>query len=412
MGENMKRRDTEMTVRSGIVRWLACITISAATCTTTGDSNQALQARIGRVIGGLHVRQSAGELVPAERWKLEARMSHYRVPAVSIAVIHDGKIQWARAYGMAVQGGNKTVSDKTLFQAASISKALTAFAILRVVDQGLLDLNAPVNRYLRTWKLPESDAGSSDSVTTALVMAHMAGLSRFNFPGYAPGSPIPTLTQILDGVAPANTPPVRIAQPPGSTWTYSNGGYLVLQKVLQDATGEGFPSLMNTLVLEPLGMRHSTFQQPLPAALETSAAVGHHEDGEPLPGRWRIHPEFAAAGLWTTASDLARFALAVHTAANQLPGALLSAESAAALTTQRFINFSLGLLVRRNGDNIWFTHNGGNEGYRALMYAYLTAAEGAVVMMNADTGLALASEIINAVALEYGWPGFIPEEFW
>ena len=406
------KQGTEMTVRGRIMHWLACIMVSAAACTTTGDNNQALQARVERVIGGLHVRQSAAESVPAERWKLEARMSHYRVPAVSIAVIHEGEIQWARAYGRAVNGGKETVSERTLFQAASISKALTAFATLRVVDQGLLDLNTPVNRYLRTWKLPESEAGSNDSVTAALVMSHMAGLIGFNFPGYAPGSPIPTLTQILDGVAPANTPPVRIAQPPGSTWTYSNGGYLVLQKVLQDATGEGFPSLMNTLILEPLGMKHSTFHQPLPAELETSAAVGHHEDGEPLPDRWRIHPELAAAGLWTTASDLARFALAVHAAANQLPGALLSAESAAALTTQRFINFSLGLLVRRNGDNVWFTHNGGTEGYRALMYAYLTASEGAVVMMNADTGLALASEIINAVALEYGWPGFIPEEFW
>lgn len=406
------KQSTEMTVRGRIIHWLACILVSAAACTTTGDNNQALRARVERVIGGLHVRQSAAESVPAESWNLEARMSHHRVPAVSIAVIHEGEIQWARAYGRAVKGGKESASERTLFQAASISKALTAFATLRVVDQFLLDLNTPVNRYLRNWKLPASDAGSPDSVTAALVMAHMAGLSGFNFPGYSPGSPIPTLTQILDGVAPANTPPVRIAQPPGSTWTYSNGGYLVLQKVLQDATGEGFPSLMNTLILEPLGMKHSTFQQPLPAELEGSAAVGHHEDGEPLPGRWRIHPELAAAGLWTTASDLARFALAVHAAANQLPGALLSADSAAALTTQRFINFSLGLLVRRNGDNIWFTHNGGTEGYRALMYAYLTASEGAVVMMNADTGLALASEIINAVALEYGWPGFIPEEFW
>ncbi len=243
-------------------------------------------------------------------------------------------------------------------------------------------------------------------------MAHMAGLSRFVSPGYTPGETIPTPTQILEGVAPATTPPIRIAQPPGSTWTYSNGGYLVLQQVLQDVTGQDFPDLLDILVFTPLGMEHSTCQQPLPAPLETHAAVGHHEVGEPLLSRWRVQPELAAAGLWTTASDLTRFALAIHAAANKSPEALLSAESATSLTTQRFINFSLGLLVRRNVDHAWFTYNGGNEGYRALMYAYLTTSGGAVLMTNSAAGMPLASEFINSIALEYGWPGFIPEEFW
>ena len=221
-----------------------------------------------------------------------------------------------------------------------------------------------------------------------------------------------TLAQILDGTPPANTPPVRIVRPPGSTWSYSNGGYLVLQQMLQDVTGQDFPTLMDDLVLTPLGMEHSTFLQPLPADLEALAAVGHHEDGEPLPDRWHIQPELAAAGLWTTPSDLASFALGVHASANRSPEALLSARSASDLTTQRFINFSLGLLVRRSGKHAWFTHNGGNEGYRGLVYCYLTAGEGAVVMANGDAGLALASEIMNSIALEYDWPDFIPEEFW
>lgn len=400
-----------MKLRPSVFRSLACGLIAVAAWPITRSSDQDVEARIRRVVSGLHVLQSPGS-VPAEKWTLEERLAHYGVPAVSVAVIHDGEVEWARAFGRAVAGGSQTVSDETPFQAASISKALTAFATLRVVDQGLLALNAPVNHYLQSWRLPDSDAGSSDSVTVELVMAHMAGLSRFVFPGYAPGDALPTLTQMLDGAPPASTPPIRIAQPPGSSWSYSNGGYLVLQQLLEDVTGQDFPSLMDRLVLTPLGMEHSTFQQPLPGDLEALAAVGHHEDGTPLPGHWRIQPELAAAGLWTTAADLARFALAVHAAANQTPEALLSAQNAAALTTQRFINFSLGLLVRRNGEHFWFTHNGGNEGYRALMYAYLTTGEGAVVMTNGDAGMALASEIINSIALEYGWPGYIPEEFW
>jgi CubicO group peptidase (beta-lactamase class C family) len=180
--------------------------------------------------------------------------------------------------------------------------------------------------------------------------------------------------------------------------------------VLQDATGRGFAGLMDSLVLTPAGMAHSTFQQPLLGAMDADAAVGHRDDGKALPGRWHVYPELAAAGLWTTSSDLARFALAIQAAASGSPGALLSARRTADLTTPRFGSFSLGLLVRRNRDHSWFTLNGGNEGYRALMYAYLTDGEGAVVMTNSDAGMALASEIINSIALEYQWPGFIPEE--
>ncbi len=398
-----------MKVSASVIRSMVWGSLAVSACSTTGDSDPALEARIERVVSGLHVRQSV-ESVAAEKWTLEQRMAHYGVPAVSIAVIHDGGIQWARAYGRAVAGESQTVSDQTLFQAASISKALTAFATLRVVDQGLLALDTPVNRYLQSWRLPESDAGSSDSVTLARLLAHMAGLNMPGFPGYKPGDAIPTPTQILDGTGPANTPPIRIVQPPGSTWAYSGGGYFVLQQVLQDVTGQDFPRLMDSLVLTPLGMEHSTFRQPLPANLETHAAVGHGDDGQAPAGRWHVYPELAAAGLWTTASNLARFALAVHAAATRSPQALLSTQSAAALTTPQFGSFSLGLLVRRNGEHVWFTHNGGNEGYRALMYAYLTTAEGAVVMTNSDAGMALASEIINSIALEYGWPGFIPEE--
>ena len=397
-----------MKVSASVIISMVWGSLAVAACQTSSDSDLALEARIERVVSGLHVRQSVESA--AEKWTLEPRMAHYGVPGVSIAVIHDSRIQWTRAYGTAVTGGSQTVSDQTLFQAASISKALTAFATLRVADQGLLALDTPINRYLRSWRLPETDAGSSDSVTIARLLAHMAGLNVPGFPGYAPRAAIPTLTQILEGAAPANTPAIRIVQPPGSTWAYSGGGYLVLQQVLQDVTGHGFPKLMDSLVLTPLGMEHSTFQQPLPANLEGRAAVGHGDGGEVLPSRWHIYPELAAAGLWTTASDLARFALGVQSAAHRSPKALLSTQSATALTTPQFGSFSLGLLVRRNGEHGWFTHNGGNEGYRALMYVYLTTAEGAVVMTNSDAGMALAREIINSIALEYGWPGFVPEE--
>ena len=399
-------------MRAGIAPVVLCGLVVGSACTTAHQGVPPVEQRIAGVVTGLHVRRSRAAQIPSERWTLEERMTRHRVPAVSIAVIHGDTIHWSQAYGTTVALDGRSVTAQTPFQAASISKALTAFATLLVVDRGLLSLDTPVNRYLRSWTLPASAAGSNDSVTIALTLGHMAGLSSFPFPGYAPGTALPTLAQILDGVPPALTPPVRITQRPGSTWTYSNGGYLVLQQVLEDVTSRAFSTLMDSLVLAPLGMEHSTFQQPLPARQEAVAAVGHDQEGVPLPDRWRIQPELAAAGLWTTASDLARFALAVRTAGRQSADALLAAPTAVALTTPRFTNFSLGLLIRRNGGHAWFTLNGGNEGYRCLMYVYLTAGVGAVVMTNADAGLALASEIINSIALEYRWPSFIPEEFW
>lgn len=367
------------------------------------------EARIDRVLSSLHVRTSI-DAAPETYWTLQERMARYRVPAVSIAVIHDGEIAWARAYERPVTGELREISDQTLFQAASISKMLTAYLAMRVVDEGLLALDAPVNRYLHSWTLPDGDAGAADSVTAARLLGHMAGINVPGFPGYAPAGAIPTLQEILDGTGPASTPAVRIVRAPGSSWNYSGGGYLVMQQVLEDVTGDDFASLMDRLVLQPLGMARSTFRQPLPASLVHEAAAGYGSDGMGLPGRWHIYPEQAVAGLWTTPSDLARFALAVQAAAAGSDRSLLSDSAAAALTVPRFIGaFSLGLLIRRNGEHSWCTFNGGNYGYRALLYAYLTTGEGAVVMTNGDNGMELANEIINSIALEYGWPGFVPE---
>lgn len=385
----------------------------AASLLSVGSFGQANTAdpeyRIERVITGLHARASI-DAVPDAYWTLEERMAHHHVPAVSIAVIHDGKIAWARAYGSAVAGETRSVSERTLFQAASISKMLTAFATVRVVDVGRLALDVPVNRYLHRWTLSDGAGGAADSVTVARLLGHMAGINVPGFPGYARSASVPTLPEILDGAAPANTPPVRIVRAPGSGWAYSGGGYLVIEQVLEDVTGEDFSALLDRLVLRPLGMTQSTFRQPLPASLVDDAAAGHGPDGTALPDRWHVYPEQAVAGLWTTASDLARFALGIEAAAAGSPRSLLSDTSAAALTVPRFIGaFSLGLLIRRNGEHAWCTFNGGNYGYRALLYEYLTTGEGAVVMTNGDSGMELANEIINSIAREYQWPGFVPE---
>jgi CubicO group peptidase (beta-lactamase class C family) len=401
--------------RKLVAGMIALLITSLAACHVRVVRETPTETRIQRVLAGLYTRRSIDE-TPAETWALAERMASHRVPAVSVAVIHDGRIEWARAYGRTGPSGAQAATPETLFQAASISKPLTAFAVLRAADRGLLSIDSPANRYLRTWHLPDSPQGRSESVTVALLMGHMSGLDVASSPGYSQSSALPTLTQILDGVAPATSPPIRIVSPPGSKWMYSGGGYDVLQQILTDVFGRSFPDLMTDLVLAPTGMTHSTFEQPLDVSLQPNAAVGYREDGRTVAGGWRVYPELAAAGLWTTASDLARFAMAVQSAANRRPGALLSSSSAAALTVPRFGGSpryggsSLGLIIRHNAGQSWFTFNGGNAGYRAVMYAYLNAGEGAVVMTNSDAGMALADEVINSIAREYNWPAFVPED--
>lgn len=366
-------------------------------------------------VGNPGIADSSGELrcaqsFPHRQWTLEQRMAHHRVPAVSIAVIHDGEILSTCAMGRAAAQDDRFIDEDTRFQAASLSKVLTAFATLRLVDRGTLSLDRPVNQYLRTWKLPDTDAATSDSVTLGRLLSHRAGLNLFGFPGYPPDAAVPSLIQILDGEAPANTAPIRIVAPPGENWAYSGGGYLVLQQVLQDVVGQDFATLMDELVLTPIGMDQSSFRQLLPENPGIKIADGHYGDGTAVAGRWHIYPELAAAGLWTTATDLARFALAIQAAAKGGPKTLLTSESAVALTMPQSGGFSHGLFIRRNGEQAWFTHSGANEGFRALMYAYLTAGEGAVVMTNSDNGMDLAHEIIAGIAHRYRWPGFIPEQ--
>jgi CubicO group peptidase (beta-lactamase class C family) len=206
-------------------------------------------------------------------------------------------------------GSDKPVNAETLFQAASISKPVAAMAALALVGRGKLALDEDVNRKLVSWKVPENDFTKEEKVTLRRLLSHSAGLTVHGFPGYAADEPVPTLRAVLDGAKPANTKAILPDMTPGSSWRYSGGGYCVVQQLLMDVTGKPFPLLLQEMVLGPLGMNHSSYEQPLPSAKCGLAAVGHTSTGQPIKGKWHIYPEMAAAGLWTTPSDLARFAI-------------------------------------------------------------------------------------------------------
>lgn len=339
---------------------------------------------------------------------LSDRMKELKVPGVSIAVIRNGKIEWARGFGVRSIGG-PAVDDATLFQAASISKPLSAMAALHLVQQGKLSLDADVNTYLTSWKLPTAPVAAGKPVTLRELLTHTGGISVHGFPGYARTDQVPTLIQVLNGEKPANTQPIRVEALPGDHWQYSGGGFTIMQQMLIDVTKEPYPKLMHDTVLVPIGMSHSTYQQPLPASLESDAATPYRGDGKPVEGGAHTYPEMAAAGLWTTPSDLARYAIEVQNSLQGKANHVLSTEMTKEMVTPGKGNWGLGLEIGGSKDNPYFSHGGANEGFRCIFVAYEKTGEGAVVMTNSDGGGPLGDEIMRSIAAEYGWPDYKPE---
>ena len=365
-------------------------------------------ARIERVKNGL-LLPVAIQGRPPQPMNLAERLAHHKVPGVGVAVIDGGRIDWSRGFGVTAEGGGP-VTATTLFQAASISKPVAAMAALRLAQDGRLDLDADVNGYLKVWKIPANELTEKKKVTLRGLLSHTAGTTIHGFPGYAAGAAVPSVVQVLDGEKPANTRPVRVDIVPGSRHRYSGGGYTVLQQLLVDVTGEPFPDLMQRLVLGPIGMSRSTYQQPLPAARRGEAAQPHDGAGRPVPGGPHTYPELAAAGLWTTPEDLARFAIELQKALAGEQKRVLAPATAKQMLTPPLGSYALGLGVDGSDEALRFSHGGSNAGFRCQLVAYAGTGRGAVVMTNGDRGAALASEIVRSIAREYGWPDFKPRE--
>jgi CubicO group peptidase (beta-lactamase class C family) len=332
---------------------------------------------------------------------LSAAMVQHRVPGASAAVIRSGEIVDTVAVG---------ADAGTLFQAASISKVVTATVVLCLVDQGRLVLDTPVNDRLRSWKLPGTlpDAGAS-AVTPRLLLGHRAGTTVPGFPGYAVGARLPTLGQILDGTRPANTPAVRVAWPPGEAFRYSGGGTMVLERLAMDAAARDFDSLARELVLGPAGMTRSGFFQPLPAT-ETNAASGYDGNGKKLPGDFHVYPEQAAAGLWSTPTDLARLAFAI--AASWRDGGLLARPTAHQLATPIGDGpTGAGIFVQPRGSRPpYLYHYGVNAGFRSVLVFAADASFGAVLMTNGDGGRMLIPDVLGGLFDAYGQEPFRPAD--
>ena len=385
-----------MRTRFAVGLQLAGIVAAGAVSAATPD------ARMAQVENGL--RQPV--LIEGDKtWTIAERLKHYGVEGVSVAVIRDNKIEWARGYGLADAETRQPVTTSTLFQAASISKPVAAMGALVLVEDGKLSLDGDINKFLKSWKVPGNDYTAKAPVTLEGLLSHTAGLTVHGFPGYGAGTTVPAVNQVLDGASPANTGAVRVTLAPGSQFRYSGGGYTIAQVAMTDVTGQAFPMLMQRLVLGPLAMKESTFEQPLPPARLAEAAVGYRADGKPVDGKRHVYPEMAAAGLWTTPSDLARFAIGLQKMLHGGKGPL-SQKMAENMITPRKEGYALGLGVEEEGRARYFQHGGSNEGFRSLLVASENRGYGVAVMTNSDSGAPLMQEIVRAVAAAYYWEGY------
>ncbi len=335
-------------------------------------------------------------------------LAKWHMPAVSIAVINDYRIEWAAGYGVREMSQPDRISTETHFQACSMSKAVMAIAALRLVEQGKLDLDTDVNAFLTSWQLP-SQASWRPHVTLRQLLSHTAGTSPAWYPGYHRDQDIPTLLEVLKGEQPSNTPGVQVTSMPGLRFRYSGGGYCVVQQVLMDVMQQSFPALMRELIFEPLEMHQSTYEQPLPAEKWGSAATAHRAGGKPVPGKWHVYPEMAAAGLWTTPTDFARFALDLQLTKAGMPGRLLSPEMVNELLTPQCNagnrgDIGLGVFIHGTGSQARFGHAGDNTGYNCQWVSLMNEGQGCVIMTNSDEGWRIVDKLEHVIAQVYQWP--------
>jgi len=325
-----------------------------------------------------------------------------KVPSASIALIDRGEIAFTRAYGAGA-------TPETIYQAASLSKFVAAVGAMRLVDQGKLKLDEDVNDRLTSWRVPTNAFDATCKVTLRGLLSMTAGIGVPGFIGYEPGAPLPTLTEILNGTPPANSPPVTVIAVPGSTYRYSGGGYEITEALMQDVTGEPFTALMQELVLGPAEMTSSSFAEPIAPDLEPRAVSGHYGDGAELPGRWRVVPEHAAAGLWSTPTDIAKLLLQIGRAWRGESHVFLAPDTVREmLKLQNGGPYGLGAVVSGNGGGLVLMKRGQNVGYQGYLILYPAAGQGLVVMTNSDNGSTFAAALISRAAKAYGWPPVPP----
>ena len=345
-------------------------------------------------------------LEPEDPTDIGAWLELYDGPGAAVAVINDFELDYVEVHGVMSRATREPVTEETLFQAASLSKGVSAVGVLSLAEDGLVSLDREINDYLTSWELPDNPLQQSEKVTLRRLLSHTAGTTVSGFRGYRIPEPVPTLIQVLDGVPPANSEPIVVDLVPGSRFRYSGGGYLVMQQAVMDVTGQAFEEFIDERVLRPAGMTRSTYVMPLPASRRAYAASGYYADGTPVPGGRHIYPETAAASLWTTPADVARFLIDLQLSLRGDPDRILTRESAELAIAEVKRDYGLGFDLWTQRGQAYFGHYGANDGFRGRMIAHRFAGYGVVILTNSDNGHEFADAVARVIGKREGWPGY------
>ena len=391
-------------VRTALFSLLLSVSVGTGYGQTAKKYAKEVEANITQVEHNLkQVRNVAGQ--PAQ-WTLQERMKYYHANGVSIAVIKDYHVEWAKAYGLADAAQKRPVTVNTLFQAGSISKSLNAMGVLKLAQDKRLTLDADINTYLTSWKFPYDSLAKGKKISLANLLSHTAGLTVHGFPGSEVGTALPSLPQILNGEKPANTAAVRSQYAPGLQYEYSGGGTTISQLLVQDVTGQPYDQFMWENVLKPLGMQASSFTQPPADGQRSRLATGYVNGGTVVKGHYHVYPEQAAAGLWTTPTDLAAYVIETQQAWQGKSAKVLSQE----MTRRRLTPYldsvaGLGVFIMHKRGVVYFEHGGVDEGFVSQYTGSVAGGNGVVVMTN-SANTALLEEIVNSVATTYHWKNY------
>ena len=336
-----------------------------------------------------------------QKFNILERMEYYKVPGVSIAIVENGKIKWAKGYGYANSETKLKIDTTTLFQAGSISKPVAALGVLKLVEEGKVNLDSNVNTYLKDWKVQENAFTVKEKVTLRRLLSHTAGVTVQGFPGYRQNKEVPSIQTVLNGNG--NTPRIQVNIVPGTKWRYSGGGYTIIEKLIEDISGLPFEEYMKENILNPLGMNNSTYEQPLPRKLHASASSAFNRKGKMIKGLWHNYPEQAAAGLWTTPSDLVKYCIEIQDILSGKESGILSKETVNMMLTKQKNNWGLGPSLELNDTILIFSHGGKNTGFTNNMYGYAYSGKALVVMTNGDKGWDLIQEIQRSITMFYNW---------
>ena len=379
-------------------------------CLSAATAQQPYSKAVNEQIARVEANLSGGLVIDGKTYTLSERMKHYNVSGLSVAVIDNSQIVWAKGYGYADKKEERKVTANTLFEPGSISKSLNAVGILQLAQQGKLDLYQDINQYLVNWKFPYDTVSHGKKITTAQLLSHTAGLGVHGFPGYQRDSAIAAVTDILDGRAPSNTEAVRSVIEPGKESRYSGGGILITQQMLTDLTKQRYEQYIYEHVLRPLGMTNSSYNQPPAVSQRKGLATGYKSNGNEVPGKYFVYPEKAAAGLWTTPTDICKYILEIQQAYQGKSSKVLNQEMVKLHVTPYKNDVAMGTFIQNRNGEKYFDHTASNEGFSGLFIGGLTNGKGAAIFVNSDDAT-IAFELVNSIALAYNWTGFRkPEE--